>query len=80
MRVLRVILFVVAIIVTGLWIAAYIYVGALGCAFVTNSSGCRIEMPWELRGEDLVIFVLIPCAIVAALWALAFFTGRRREE
>ena len=76
---MRLVLFVLAAAITGLWIYAYIYFGMMGCAYVTGNSvgDCGPDMPWQLRGEDLWIFVLIPGAIVLALWALAFRAGRK---
>lgn len=75
---MRIFLFLLALACTGLWIAAYVYLHALGCAYVTSSApgACGIDMPWELRGEDLVILVLIPGAIVGGLWLLFFRAGR----
>ena len=76
---MRIFLFLLAFACTGLWIAGYAYLSLLGCAYVTGAqaSSCWVDMPWDLRSEDLVYLVLIPGAIVAGLWFL-FFRALRR--
>ena len=80
MRALRLILLLLALAATGLWVIGYLYINALGCAFVTNApaGGCRIDMPWQQRGEDLVLFVLVPGAVVLGIWVLVYLLWRGR--
>lgn len=58
------------------WVGGYLYVGALSCAF-GSTGACRISMPWHLTGEDLVLLVLLPGALVCILFAIAWLAHRR---
>ena len=80
MRALRLILLLLALAATGLWVIGYLYINALGCAFVTNApaGSCRIDMPCQQRGEDLFLFVLVPGAVVLGLWVLVYALWRGR--
>ena len=63
------------------WIGFYLWVNSLACAFSgpMGSRNCGIKPPWELRGEDLVLLVLIPGGITALIFLLAWLTGRSRS-
>lgn len=58
------------------WIGGYLYVSGLACA-VGNAIPCPTRMPWQLRGEDLVIMALIPGALVLALIGIASLAHKR---
>jgi hypothetical protein len=59
------------------WAAGYLYIAALACAFGGQAGSCPIPLPWTLRGEDLMLLVLLPAAVVAVAFALAWWLGRR---
>jgi len=61
------------------WGAFYWWIHEMACAFST-SGGCRIHWPWQLNGEDFVILVLAPGALVVALFGLAAWLGRRAAK
>ena len=58
------------------WIAFYLYVNSLACAFSgpSGSQNCGVTPPWQLQGEDLVFLVLIPGGLVALLFLVARLT------
>lgn len=60
---------------TGLWAAGYAYVHRLACAFSTPG-GCALKRPWDQRGMDLALLVVIPGAVVLALWLAAWALRR----
>jgi hypothetical protein len=76
MRVVSGLLYTLAGLATVIWGWGYYWVSGMACSFVTTG-GCRVPMPWSLRGEDLQVLVLIPGGVVAVLLMAAVLTGRR---
>ncbi|WP_343564419.1 hypothetical protein [Kiloniella sp. b19] len=61
------------------WIAGYLWITGLACAFKTSQSDCDIPLPWQLRNqEDFMLLVLIPGCIVAGLFLVAWKVGRSK--
>lgn len=60
------------------WAAGYIWISGLACAF-SQSQSCDIPAPWSLRGEDLIMMVLIPGGITGALLLIGWALGRKRS-
>lgn len=77
---LRLIFLIAALLALLAWALGYIWISGLACAFGSPSGGCSIPMPWALRGEDLMILVLMPGAVVAVLLGLAYLSGRRAQN
>ncbi|MGX0976433.1 hypothetical protein ACSSVY_002149 [Roseovarius sp. MBR-51] len=77
---LRLILRGAAVLALLAWGIGYVWISGLACAFGSLSGTCSIPMPWSLRGEDLMILVLMPGAVVAALIGLAYLSGRRAQN
>lgn len=75
-RAIRAIFLGLAALASLVWIGGYLYINGLACAF-GNISPCRIRMPWRMTGEDMVLLVLIPAAIVLILLFLAWLSHRR---
>ncbi len=75
-RVIRAIFLGLAALTGIVWIGGYVYISALACAF-GSASTCRIRMPWRMTGEDLLLLVLIPAAIVLILLFVAWLAHRR---
>ena len=59
------------------WVAFYLYITGLACAFGSPGGDCVLPMPWQLRGEDLQFLVLVPGGVVALLALMAWRAGRR---
>lgn len=62
------------------WVLGYLWISGLARAFGSPSGKCSLPLPWTLRGEDLMILVLLPGAVVAGLFALAWRSGRRAQN
>lgn len=77
---LRLIFFVAAFLALLAWVLGYLWISGLACAFGSPSGNCSVPMPWTLHGEDLMILVLLPGALVAGLFALACLSGRRGQK
>ncbi len=78
---LRLILMIVGVAALLGWIAFYIWASAMACAFGSpNSNTCDFTMPWEMHGEDLTIFVLIPGGIVVVIFLAAWWAGRAAQS
>lgn len=75
-RAIRAIFLGLAALVGLVWIGGYLYINGLACAF-GNTSPCRMRMPWRLTGEDMVLLVIIPAAIVLLFLFLAWLSHRR---
>ncbi|KJS44299.1 MAG: methionine synthase [Roseovarius sp. BRH_c41] len=77
---LRLMFLVAALLALLAWALGYIWISGLACAFGAPSGACSIPMPWTLRGEDLMILVLMPGAVVAVLLGLACLSGWRAQN
>lgn len=75
-RAIRAIFLGLAALVSLAWIGGYLYINGLACAFA-NISPCRIRMPWRMTGEDMLLLVIIPAAIVGIFLFLAWLSHRR---
>ena len=77
MRVLQVILW--GLVVMGLlaWYVFYVWIVGMACAFSTVRGNCTTAWPWELRGEDLWLMVLIPGGLVTGLAGAAWLVRDR---
>ena len=77
MRVLQVILW--GLVVMGLlaWYVFYVWIVGMACAFSTVRGNCTTAWPWELRGEDLWLMVLIPGSLLTGLAGAALLLGGR---
>ncbi len=78
-RVMAVAMTVLTACFGGLWVFGYMYVSAMACAFSTSGK-CRAKMPWQMSGEDLQLFVLVPGAIFLALIFGTVLLWRKRPE
>ncbi|SFR42005.1 hypothetical protein [Litoreibacter janthinus] len=78
-RVMAIVLTVLTVCFAGLWAYLFAYVTAMSCAFST-SGNCSAPTPWEMRGEDLQIFVLIPGAIFIVLLVITVLLWRKRSS
>lgn len=74
---MRAALFALGVVGLAAWVGGYLYIGGLACAFGGPNGACRIPLPWTLRGEDLTLLVLLPGAVVAVPFVLAWLMGRR---
>ncbi|WP_254700168.1 methionine synthase [Roseovarius sp. EC-SD190] len=79
-KMMRRIFLAAALLALVAWIAGYIWISGLACAFGSPNGRCVFPMPWDMRGEDLMILVLFPAALVATLLVLARISGRRSQN
>lgn len=77
MKLLSTLFLVLAALTGGAWIAGYIWISGLACAY-SGTGACRIRAPWTLAGEDLVIMVLVPGMMCAVLTLLGLVLRPRR--
>lgn len=75
---MRVVLGVLGCASLGLWAYGYLYVSGLACAFGSLSGTCAVPTPWSLRGEDLMLMVVLPALVPLALFGLALWPRRSR--
>ena len=75
-RVMAIVMTVLTVCYTGLWAFVYLYISGMACAF-SNSANCRMNMPWELSGEDLQYMVLIPGAVFLVLIIVTVLLWRK---
>lgn len=76
-RALRIVLFTLAGLFAAAWAYGYVYIAGLACAFGNvNAQSCEMPMPWELRGDDLQVMLLLPGAFFLALLLAGWFIGR----
>lgn len=68
-------IWIIRIIAIGLWVLWYANVSALACAFGNLNGTCKVDMPWELRGEDLMLLVIVPALLLALVFALTWAVG-----
>ena len=63
------------------WGWGYFWLHGLACSWrlYDMSSGCPYRLPWTAGREDLVILFLLPGAIVALLFGLAWGLGRPKQ-
>ena len=59
------------------WGVFYLYIQELACAFGSPGGDCRIQPPWELRGEDVMIMLVMPGMLVGFLALLAWWPKPR---
>lgn len=59
------------------WGVFYFYIQGLACAFGSPSGHCRIKAPWELRGEDVMIMLVMPGMLVGFLALVAWMAKPR---
>ena len=59
------------------WGVFYLYIQELACAFGSPGGDCRIQPPWELRGEDVMIMLVMPGMLVGFLALLAWMAKPR---
>lgn len=76
MRALSILFYFLGFLSLVAWAFGYVYISSLACAFGNPNGTCRVKMPWELGGEDFIALVLIPGALVALTFLIAFVTGR----
>ena len=57
--------------------ALYVWLHAMACAFGAPNGGCRVNWPWQLRGDDLLLLVILPGIVTMALFLGARAAGRR---
>lgn len=64
------------------WIYGYFWLSGMACAFSgpEGSKTCKVAWPWALRGEDLLLMVIVPGGVVFLLFLVAWILGRRRSE
>lgn len=70
--------YILAVIAACVWGIGYLWMTAMACAF-TTSGDCSIKLPWQMRGEDLIILVIAPAMIVGALLLLGYLSRPRKE-
>lgn len=79
MRSLSLALFGLALLAAIAGVVMNLYANGMACAFVTGTTagqGCAWRLPWQMRGEDLLILVVLPFGLAAAL-AVAGILVRR---
>jgi hypothetical protein len=77
MRVVSILLWVASIGFLLFWAFAYMYIHGLACAYGNpNSTTCRIDLPWQLGGEDLLFLIVYPGIVFLILIGLAILAGR----
>ena len=59
-----------------IWVAAYVWIGGMACAFAAPGT-CDVALPWALRGDELVALVVLPALLVLGLFGAGLFTARR---
>lgn len=80
MRVLSWVFYALAAAAVLFWLWFYLYIQGLACAFGSVSGSCRTRWPWQLGGEDLVLLVVFPLAVVLVLAGLGWLAGRFRRR
>ena len=75
---MKVFFYALAAIAVVLWGIGYLWVSAMACAYA-NASDCSIKMPWDMRGEDLMMLVIVPAMIVGSLLLLGYMAGPRKK-
>lgn len=81
LRGLRILLIFLTIAGAFAWVAFYIWITALACGFGnTNPVRCTTPAPWDLRGEDLRVLVILPGLIMATLVAAVALIGRALQR
>lgn len=80
-RALRYIFFALAGLFAAAWAFGYLYISGLACAFSgPNVRSCTMPKPWNLRGDDLLLMVLIPGSVLLALLAAGWLVGRKPRQ
>lgn len=59
-----------------LWLVVYYFIHELDCAFDARPT-CGLPMPWAMRGDEFVAFVLAPGVVLIGLIFGAWRAGPR---
>lgn len=74
MRVLESFLWFMVAVGLVCWYVFYLWIMSLNCAFGSARGNCITIWPWELRGEDLWLLILIPGSLITGLVGAALLT------
>lgn len=80
MRIVSIIFYILSGIALLAWVAGYLYIHAMACAFGNPNGSCSTKWPWQLTSSDIPGLVIIPGLIVAGLLLIAVLTGRRARQ
>lgn len=81
MRVVSILLWVASAGFLLFWVTAYMYLHGLACAYGNpNSTTCRVDLPWQLGGEDFLFMIVYPGMILLILIGLAVLAGRAAKR
>ena len=80
-KVFRIILILLGLVAVAAWGLGYIWISAMACGFSgPNNSNCGVPLPWELGSEDMWLMVILPAALVTAIFGLAWWLGCKRQS
>lgn len=79
-KVMAIIMTLVTVCFGGLWALGYMYTMAMACAFGNPSGNCSPPLPWQMHGEDLQFFVLVPGAIFLGLLGVTILLWRSKPD
>lgn len=77
----RIFMLVLGFVALAAWVISYIWISSMACAFSGPSNPrCNTPAPWELGSEDLQMMVIQPAVLIAAIFGLAWWLGRKRQS
>jgi hypothetical protein len=79
-KAMAIIMTILTVCFGGLWAFGYMYVTAMACAFGSPGGNCSAPLPWQMHGEDLQFFVLIPGVIFLGLLVVTMLLWRSKPN
>lgn len=80
-RAFRICLLVLGYVALAAWVFGFVWISSMACAFSGPSNPrCNIPAPWDLGSEDLQMMVIQPAVLIAIIFGLFWWLGRKRQS